>query len=108
MSLLSPWFLLGGLAIGLPLWLHLLDRENPVRQMFSSLMFFERRRQSSVKERQFRYLLLLAMRLALCLLLALAFAKPVWELAAGAAIGDVPRLPLIVLDTSLSMTYGDR
>ena len=108
MSLLSPWFLLGGLAIGLPLWLHLLDRENPVRQMFSSLMFFERRRQSSVKQRQLRYLLLLAMRLALCLLLALAFAKPVWELAAGAAIGDVPRLHLIVLDTSLSMTYGDR
>lgn len=108
MALLAPWFLLGGLAVGLPLWLHLLDRENPVRLPFSSLMFFEKRRQSSMKERRFRYRMLMALRIALYALLALAFAKPVWELAAGAGGGDVPRLHLIALDTSLSMNYGDR
>ena len=108
MALLAPWFLLGGLAVGLPLWLHLLDRENPVRLPFSSLMFFEKRQQSSMKERRFRYRMLMALRIALYALLALAFAKPVWELAAGAGGGDVPRLHLIALDTSLSMNYGDR
>lgn len=108
MSLLAPWFLLGGLAIGLPLWLHLLERENPIRLPFSSLMFFERRRQSSMKERRFRYRVLMALRIALFLLLALVFAKPVWELTAGAGMGDVPGLHILALDTSLSMNYGDR
>ena len=108
MSLLAPWFLMGGLAIGLPLWLHLLERENPIRLPFSSLMFFERRRHSSMKERRFRYRLLMALRIALFLLLALAFAKPVWELTAGAGLGDLPSLHILALDTSLSMNYGDR
>ncbi|MCZ6888131.1 MAG: BatA and WFA domain-containing protein, partial [Gammaproteobacteria bacterium] len=108
MALLAPWFLLGGLAVGLPLWLHLLDRENPLRLPFSSLMFFERRRQSSMKERRFRYRMLMALRIALYLLLAMAFAKPTWQLAAGASMGDVPGLHIIALDTSLSMNYGDR
>ena len=66
MSLLAPWFLLGGLAVGLPLWLHLLERENPTRLPFSSLMFFERRRQSSLKEKRFRYRALMALRIAFC------------------------------------------
>ena len=108
MSLLAPWFLLGGVAIGLPLWLHLLDRENPIHLPFSSLMFFERRRQSSMKERRFRYRILMALRIALFLLLALAFAKPVWELTAGAGSDDLPGLHMLALDTSLSMNYGDR
>ncbi|MDA1312456.1 MAG: BatA and WFA domain-containing protein [Acidobacteria bacterium] len=108
MALLAPWFLLGGLAVGLPLWLHLLDRENPVRLPFSSLMFFEKRRQSSMKQRRFRYRMLMAARIALYSLLALAFTKPVWELAAGAGVGDVPGLHIIALDTSLSMNYSDR
>ena len=108
MALLAPWFLLGGLAVGLPLWLHLLDRENPIRLRFSSLMFFEKRRQSSMKERRFRYRMLMALRIALYALLALAFAKPVWKLAAGAGAGDAPGLHIIALDTSLSMNYSDR
>ena len=74
MTFLTPLFLLGGLALTLPLWLHLLHRQNPIRLPFSSLMFFERRQQSSLKERRLRYLLLLAARLLLYLLLALAFA----------------------------------
>ncbi len=108
MSLLSPLFLLGGLALTLPLWLHLLQRENPIRLPFSSLMFFEKRTQSSMRERRLRYLLLLALRLALLALLALAFAKPVWERTAGASLAGLPRLHIIALDTSLSMNYGGR
>ncbi len=76
MGFLSPWFLLGALALGLPLWLHLLRQYKRTPQPFSSLMFFERREQSSVKHRRLRYLVLLALRLALLLLLVLAFANP--------------------------------
>ena len=108
MTLLSPWFLLGALAVGLPLYLHLLQRENPVRLPFASLMFFEARKQSTLLQRQFRYLILLAARLAVLLLLALAFAKPVWERPPTTILSDIPALHLITLDTSLSMRFGDR
>ncbi len=108
MTFLTPLFLLGGLALTLPLWLHLLHRQNPIRLPFSSLMFFERRQQSSLKERRLRYLLLLALRLALYALVALAFAKPIWERPPAVAFGGAPTLHLIVLDTSLSMNFGDR
>jgi hypothetical protein len=100
--------LLGALAVGLPLWLHLLQRENPVRLPFASLMFFEKRTQSTLLQRQFRYWILLAARLALLLLLALAFAKPVWERPPTTVLSGIPSLHLIVLDTSLSMRFGGR
>lgn len=108
MGLLSPWFLAGALAVGLPLWLHLMRRRNPVRMPFSSLMFFRKRMETTVRERRLRYLLLLALRLLLLLLLAFAFAKPVWERPPAAVLGAIPKLHIVALDTSLSMRYGDR
>jgi hypothetical protein len=79
-----------------------------VRLPFASLMFFEKRKQSTLLQRQFRYWILLAARLALLLLLALAFAKPVWERPPTTVLSGIPSLHLIVLDTSLSMRFGDR
>lgn len=108
MSLLAPLFLVGALAVGLPLWLHLLQRENPIRLPFSSLMFFEKRKTSTLMERKWRYLLLMALRLALILLAVLAFAKPIWELPPTTVVSDIPSLQLITLDTSLSMTHSGR
>jgi hypothetical protein len=52
MGLLSPWFLGGLAAIGLPVWLHLLRKHKTTPLRFSSLMFFETREQSSVKHRR--------------------------------------------------------
>src|SRR2546429_338644 len=43
MGFLTPWFLAGGLAIGLPVWLHLLRKHKTTPLPFSSLMFFEQR-----------------------------------------------------------------
>ena len=76
MGFLAPWFLAGLAAIGLPFWIHLLRQYRSTPHPFSSLMFFERRTQSSIKHRRLRYLLLLSLRVALLLLLALAFANP--------------------------------
>ena len=63
-------------AVGLPVWLHLLRKHRSTPQPFSSLMFFERRTQSSIKHRRLRYLALFALRTLVILLLALAFAQP--------------------------------
>ncbi len=106
MGFLAPGFLIGALAVGLPIYLHLLRRHSSTPQPFSSLMFFEPRQQSSVRRRRLRYWLLLALRLAVVLLVALAFAEPYLpRLAAGVA---PDKLLLLVVDHSFSMRADGR
>ncbi|HUN76833.1 MAG TPA: BatA domain-containing protein [Steroidobacteraceae bacterium] len=106
MGFLAPGFLLGALAVALPLYLHLLRRQGSPPQPFSSLMFFEPREQSAMRRRRLRYWLLLALRLAVVLLLAAAFAEPyIPRLTAGAA---PDKLMVLVIDRSLSMRAGSR
>ena len=71
MGFLSPWFLGGLLAAGIPLYVHLLKQHKSNPLPFSSLMFFEKRTQSSVKHRRLKYIALLVMRCLLILLIAL-------------------------------------
>ncbi len=105
MGFLAPWFLAGVVAAGLPVWLHLLRRYRQTPRPFSSLMFFERRVQSSVKHRRLRYLLLLALRVALLILLSLAFANPFVNRTTATTTGR--RLTVIAIDRSFSMRYRD-
>ena len=106
MGLLAPAFLFGALAVGVPLYLHLLRRNTSTPLPFSSLMFFERRPQSAVQRRRLRYWLLLALRLAVLLMLALAFAEPY---VSRSIAGIVPeKLMLLVVDDSFSMRAGMR
>ncbi|HXJ94412.1 MAG TPA: BatA domain-containing protein [Terriglobia bacterium] len=106
MGLLAPWFLLGAAVVALPVYLHLLRRHRSDPRPFSSLMFFERRTQSSIKHRRLRYLLLLSLRVALLLLLALAFADPFIRRPAAGGTGH--KLRLLVIDNSFSMRAGSR
>jgi hypothetical protein len=102
---LAPWFLAGAVAIGLPFWIHLLRQYRSTPHPFSSLMFFERRTQSSIKHRRLRYLLLLSLRVALLLLIALAFANPFVTRSPTTAGG--PKMLVIAVDNSFSMRYDD-
>src|ERR1017187_4507957 len=109
MSFLSPWFLLGALAVGIPIWLHLVRREQAVRIPFSSLLFFRPVRINSFSRQRLNYFLLLATRILVILLIALAFARPYFPFANRAFAGKARNKHLVVLlDTSLSMQYGDR
>jgi hypothetical protein len=103
---LSPWFLAGLAAVGLPIWLHLLRHFKRTPQPFSSLMFFEPHVQSSVRHRRLRYLMLLALRLALLILLALAFANPFVNRSSAAAKRRT--LTVIAVDRSFSMRGSGR
>ena len=109
MGLLSPWFLLGTLAVGIPLWVHLIRREQAIRLPFSSLMFLRRIPIKSVSRQRLKYFLLLSMRLLIILLVTLAFARPYFPSATRPlAAGGSERHVVILLDTSMSMQYGDR
>jgi hypothetical protein len=106
MGLLTPWFLAGLAAVGLPIWIHLLKRHKTDPTPFPSLMFFEQREQSSVKHRRLEYLLLFALRTAMLILLALLFANPFIQRATQAA--DSKHLTVIAVDRSFSMRADDR
>src|SRR5579864_8399781 len=105
MGFLAPWFLAGVAAVGLPLWIHLLRQYRSTPHPFSSLMFFERRTQSSLKHRRLRYLLLLSLRLALLICMALAFANPF--VTRTSASGGGRKMLIVAVDNSFSMRYGD-
>jgi hypothetical protein len=92
----------------LPLWLHRLSSDNPNKQKFSSSMFLEPGEPRRVLAKKLQYLLLLALRIAVLALLALAFAQPaLWRKPQAAAAGGA-RLHLIVLDGSASMADDGR
>ena len=78
MALLAPAFLLGLLAIGLPLWLHRFARETREKKQFASLMLVEPSQTHRSRQHQLRYLILLALRIALLVMLVLAFTEPVF------------------------------
>src|ERR1700761_4339974 len=105
MGFLSPWFLGALAALGLPVFVHLLKKHITTPKPFSSLMFFERGKQSSTKHRRLKYLLLFSLRMLLLLFLILAFANPFIRRTDPGASG---RLLLIVLDNSFSMRAGTR
>jgi hypothetical protein len=107
MGFFTPWFLAGALAVGLPVWLHLLKKHKTTPLPFSSLMFFERRIQSSIKHRRLRYLVLFALRTALIVLIALAFAHPYVRQAVAPA-SRTGEVTVLAIDDSLSMRAGNR
>jgi hypothetical protein len=107
MGFFTPWFLGGLLAVGLPIWLHLLRKHKTTPTPFSSLMFFEQRTQSSIKHRRLRYLILFALRTLLIVLIVLAFAHPYMQqkLLPVTRSGEIT---VLAIDNSLSMRSGDR
>src|SRR5215467_12971111 len=107
MGFLTPLFLGGLLAVGLPVWLHLLRKHRTTPTPFSSLMFFEQHTQSSIKHRRLRYLLLFALRTALIVLLALAFAHPYMQ-QQTLPVERTNQVTVLAIDNSLSMRTGNR
>ena len=107
MGFFTPWFLAGAAAIGLPVWLHLLRKHKTTPLPFSSLMFFEKRTQSSIKHRRLRYILLFSLRTALILLLVLAFAHP-FVRQTVLPTSRQGEITVLAIDNSLSMRAGNQ
>jgi hypothetical protein len=106
MGLFAPWFLAGLAGLALPVYLHLLKRQTSKPKQVSSLMLYESRTQASTRHRSLRYFLLLALRLAVLLLLIVAFANPFVN--RNPATFTSNRLVLLVVDNSFSMRAGTR
>ncbi len=108
MSFVNPLFLLGALAAGIPILLHLIKRERALRIEFPSLMFLRRVSRKTIRYQKVRHLLLLLLRVLAILFLVLAFLRPYRDIpVAAASAGQRTTAHVILLDNSMSMDYRD-
>ena len=103
MNFLFPAFLLGGLAIAIPIVLHFLRRDVAPQVPFTAVRLLRKSPVARSRRRKLRDLLLLAARVVALLLLAAAFARPY---VAGAARG--PTVRIVAVDRSYSMNAPGR
>ncbi|MCP4709431.1 MAG: VWA domain-containing protein, partial [Planctomycetes bacterium] len=103
MSFLYPLFLLGALGIAAPIILHMIRRQTQKQQVFSSLMFLKETRPRYQKRSKIEHWLLLMLRCAVLILVALAFMRPFLENPIEATPADSLNRKVILVDTSASM-----
>jgi hypothetical protein len=98
LAFLSPWFLLGALAVALPVILHLRKQDTAPAHAFAAIRFLRRAPVEARRPRQLRDLLLLALRVAALALLAAAFARP--YVRGEEVVGGIT---IVAVDASFSM-----
>ncbi|HEX5398610.1 MAG TPA: BatA domain-containing protein [Verrucomicrobiae bacterium] len=104
MNFLSPWFLLGGLAVAAPILFHLIRQTVKGRLSFSSLMFLRPTPPRVTRRRKVEHPWLLFLRCLCLLLLATGFARPFFT--KDASLPPPPgenRQTILLVDTSASM-----
>jgi hypothetical protein len=102
---LSPLFLLGALAVAIPIVLHLFRRRNDPIVPFSALRFLHAVPIEQARRRRLQDLLLLALRAAALLLLAAGFARPYFETPVNPSEAGVT---IVAVDVSASMGDATR
>lgn len=108
MAFLTPWYLLGLLGVAIPLAIHLIRRQKAERIVLPTVRFLKKAPKKLVHFQKFQQWLLLALRVAMAGLLALAFARPVLTNAVPQLLSGTPKSLVIALDISMSMGYGHR
>ncbi|WP_165247486.1 BatA domain-containing protein [Paludisphaera soli] len=104
-SLMHAGLAAGAALAALPVILHLFMRPTPKHIVFPALRLIRERQKKSKKKMRIKNWLLLAARMLLLALMALALARP--RLHSETPLGDdsVPTALGLVFDTSLSMAY---
>jgi hypothetical protein len=100
---LNPFFLVGALAAGVPLAIHLMHRRTSRVVRWPSLRFLVASNRRTARRRRVQEVLLLLLRMGLLAFLSVALARPVlraWGLPGAGAETAV----VVVLDNSMSMS----
>src|SRR5882724_7614261 len=98
-SFLNPWFWLGALALGAPIWLHLRRRKESNVVQFSALRFLEDQPQPRQSPFRLRDVILFSLRALALLLIVAAFA---WPYLRGADAAPIKESRVYILDNTLS------
>jgi hypothetical protein len=105
MGLLNPLLLALGLAAAVPLLLHLLQRHQGPRVVFPALRYLRRAEKESARRIRVRQILLMLLRVATVLLIALAAARPFARLTGST---HAPTAVAIILDNSMSSSVVEQ
>jgi hypothetical protein len=106
LTFLTPLFLIGMLSAAIPLLIHLSRSKRTKKMRFSTTRFFTDQFLRSYRMSRLKELLLLACRMALCALFALALARPLLlPRNQSVLMGGGSRAVVVVLDNSASMGY---
>lgn len=105
MSFVNWIFLFGGLAIAGPVIAHLLARPRFKRLPFTMLRFLHTGQYESQSRRKLRDLLILLLRCAIIVLIAMLFARPLLQVSRDP--GQAESVFFLGLDNSMSMAYSD-
>ena len=104
-SLLHAGLAAGAALAAIPVILHLILRQKPRQELFPALRLLRLRHRVNLRKLQIRHWLLLAMRMLLIALMALALARPSIHGASFILDQQAPVAAALVFDTSLSMEY---
>lgn len=108
MTFLAPLFLLGALAVALPILFHLIRRTPTVQRRFSSLMFLSPSPPQLSRRSRLDKILLLLLRCLIIGLIAFAFARPFLRDKLPPQTGDAaPKISIVLVDASASMKRQD-
>ena len=108
MTFLNPLILLGLIAAGVPLIIHLFNFRKPKKVDFSSLAFLREVERSTMQRVRIKQWLLLVLRTLAIAAMVIAFARPTLRgQLAGAFAGAAPVGVAVVVDTSPSMAQRD-
>ena len=104
-AFLNPALLAGAALAAVPIVLHLLMRPKPRSVEFPALRLLALRKEANQRRLRVRHLLLLALRAAVIVLLALALARP--SVRSGGLLADqaAPVAAAMVIDTAPRMQY---
>ena len=106
MGLLVPLFAFGVALIGIPYFVHRIRRPERETVRFSSLMFVPDIKREVIERRRVQHIVLMLLRMAVLVALALAFARPFQEMILDAEAAPSGRTDhVIAMDVSLSMGY---
>ena len=102
MTFVTPWLILGSLAIVIPVAIHLFLRRQPQKIEFPALRFVQQVEQTAKRSLRLRHLLLLLCRIGLIILLSLLLARPSITRSVSASL-SAPTAAAMLFDTSMRM-----
>ena len=104
MSFLTPLYLAGIIAVGLPILLHLVRHQPKNVLLFSSLRFLEHKPPQTNRRNKIEHWLLLSLRALAVILLVTAFARPFFKNSdLELTTAEPAKQTILLIDTSSSM-----
>jgi len=107
-SLLHAGLAAGAALAAIPVILHLFMKQTPKHVIFPALRLIRERHKRSKKRLKVKNWLLLAARMLLLALMALALARPTLNSERSLGDQEVPTALALVFDTSMSMEYTEQ